>query len=312
MVVTKTQKLDTTLTFDGIDVKVTNINKVYFPEEQITKGMLIDYYMQMADIMLPYLKDRPQSLKRNPSGINQKGFYHKDAGDEAPAWVQSQKIFSESTDKDVDYIICNNKATLIYLNNLGCIEINPWHSRIDNLENPDYLIIDLDPSEKNTFHQVVEAALAVKEVLDRAGAVGFCKTSGATGMHIYVPLGGQYGFETAKDFAAIICMLTHEMLPEFTTLERSLSKRGKDKIYLDHLQNRKAQTIATVYSVRPHPGATVSTPLEWGEVNKHLNPADFNIFTVPERVKIKSDIFKGILGRGIKIEDCLKKLSVEV
>lgn len=293
---------------DKIDVKVTNLDKIYFPEESITKGMLIDYYLQMADWMLPYLKDRPQSLKRNPNGITDKGFYHKDAGDEAPSWVSSVKIFSESNNKDIDYIVCNNKATLIYLNNLGCIEINPWHSRSMDLDHPDYIIIDLDPSEKNTFGQIVETALAVKEVLNKAGAEGFCKTSGATGLHIYIPLGAKYNYDTARDFAALVCMLTHDLIPEITSMERSLSKRGKNKIYLDHLQNSKAQTIASVYSVRPHPGATVSTPLEWEEVNKDLNPVAFNIFNVPERVKVKGDIFKGILGKGIDIQKCLNAL----
>jgi bifunctional non-homologous end joining protein LigD len=300
------------LTLDKIEVKVTHFNKVYFPDEHITKGMVVDYYLQMADLMMPYLKDRPQSLKRNPNGIKDKGFFHKDAGDEAPQWVESRKIYSESNDKDIDYIICNNKATLVYMNNLGCIEINPWHSRTSNLENPDYLIIDLDPSEKNTFQQVVETALAVKQVLDKAGATGYCKTSGATGLHIYIPLGAQYSYENAKDFAALICMLTHELVPEFTSLERSLSKRGNDKIYLDHLQNRKGQTIATVYSVRPQPGATVSTPLEWSEVNKKLNPTDFNIFTVPNRVKTKGDLFKGILEQPVDIAKSLDLLGAEV
>lgn len=303
---------DKVLTLDNIEVKVTHFNKVYFPDDNITKGMIVDYYLQMNDIMMPYLKDRPQSLKRNPSGIKDKGFYHKDAGDEAPEWVESRKIYSESNEKDIDYIICNNKATLTYMNNLGCIEINPWHSRTQNLENPDYLIIDLDPSEKNTFQQVVETAQAVKQVLDKAGAVGFCKTSGATGLHIYIPLGAQYPYETAKDFAALICMLTHELVPQFTSLERSLSKRGNDKIYLDHLQNRKGQTIATVYSVRPQPGATVSTPLEWNEVNKKLKPSDFNIFTVPNRVKTKGDLFTGILGNPVDIAKCLELLGAEV
>lgn len=302
---------DKIITLDKVEVKVTHFNKVYFPDDHITKGMVVDYYLQMADILMPYLKDRPQSLKRNPNGIKEKGFFHKDAGDEAPQWVESVKIYSESTDKDVDYILCNNKATLTYMNNLGCIEINPWHSTTKSLDNPDYLIIDLDPSEKNTFQQVVETAQAVKQVLDKAGAVGYCKTSGATGLHIYIPLGAQYPYETAKDFAALICMITHDLVPEITSLERSLAKRGNNKIYLDHLQNRKAQTIATVYSARPHPGATVSTPLEWDEVNKKLNPADYNIFTVPSRVKSKGDLFKGILGDGVDIAECLKALGAE-
>src|SRR6478736_168589 len=139
-------------------VRTTNRNKIYFPKDGITKGMVIDYYNEMADYILPYLKDRPESLKRNPNGIADKGFFHKDAGDEAPDFVQSVALYSESSKKDVDYILCNNKATLIYLANLGCIELNPWHSRVKSLDKPDYMIIDIDPSEKNNFDQVIETA----------------------------------------------------------------------------------------------------------------------------------------------------------
>lgn len=175
-----------------IELKTTNRAKIFFPEEGITKGDVIDYYEQMADLIIPYLKDRPESLFRTPNGIHQKGFFHKDAGDEAPAWVKHIPLYSDSVKKDVDYILCNDKATLLYLANLGCIEINPWHSRVKSLDNPDFMIIDIDPSDNNTFDQVVEAANVVKGILDKAGALSICKTSGASGLHIYVPLGKKY------------------------------------------------------------------------------------------------------------------------
>ncbi len=290
-------------------VKISNRNKVYWPKEGITKGMMIDYYQSMADHILPYLKDRPESLKRNPNGIMDKGFYHKDAGEDAPEFVKSIPLYSESTKKDVDYIICNNKATLAYLNNLGCIELNPWNSTIRSLDKPDYMIIDIDPSEKNTFEQVIETALAFKEVLDKAGASAFCKTSGATGIHIYVPMAHKYLYEQVRSFAEITCSLVNELLPAFTTMERNLAKRGNKHIYLDHLQNSRGQTIAAAYSLRPKEGATVSTPLSWKEVRPGLHPSDFNIDTVPKRVKKIGDIFSGALGKGIDLKKCLDKLS---
>ncbi len=302
-------KLENTMSFGKIKVPVTNLSKIFWPEEKITKGDVINYYQSVSDYIMPYLKGRPQSLMRTPNGIGKPGFYHKDAGDDAPKWVESIKVYSESTKKDIDYILCNNKATLAYLNNLGCIEINPWHSTLKALDNPDYLVIDLDPSVKNTFEQVIETANAVKEVLDRAGATCFCKTSGATGLHIYIPMQKKYTYDQVKDFAHLVCILTNELLPDFTSLERNLKKRGNNKIYLDHLQNRRGQTIASVYSLRPKEGATVSTPLLWKEVKTGLTPLEFNIHTILKRIKKTGDIFTGILGKGIDLNKCLKNLD---
>ena len=300
---------DKIFSFGKIKVKATNINKIYFPDEGITKGDVINYYLEMADYILPYLKGRPQSLLRTPNGINAKEFFHKDAGEEAPSFVKTKKLFSESTNKDIDYIVCDNKPTLTYLNNLGCIEINPWHSTVDALDNPDYLIIDIDPSKENTFEQVIEAANVVKEVLDKAGAPSYCKTSGSSGLHVYVATAKKYTYEQVKDFAYLICMLANEQIPEFTTLERNLQKRGHKHIYMDYLQNRRGQTIACVYSLRPKPGATVSAPLLWKEVKSGLTPQDFTINNIMKRVKKMGDIFTPIVGKGIDLNKCLKKLG---
>ena len=294
-----------------ISVKTTNRTKIFFPDDGITKGDIIDYYEKMADYILPYLKDRPESLFRTPNGINEPGFFHKNAGEEAPTWVKSIEIKSGTGlgSKQIDYLLCNNKATLLYMANLGCIEINPWHSTVRKLDNPDYLIIDIDPSDKNTFEHVIEAAIATKEVLDRAGAISFCKTSGASGLHVYVPTGKKYSYDQVKDFAFLVCMLVNEKLPKITTLERSLSKRSKSQIYMDYLQNRRGQTIASVYSVRPKPGATVSTPLEWKEVKKGLHPSSFTIHTIAQRLKEKGDLFAGLLNNTIDLNSCLEKLA---
>lgn len=304
-------KNEKTYTFGKARLTATNRSKIFYSQEGISKGDVLDYYEQMADIILPYLKDRPESLFRTPNGINQKGFFHKDAGDQAPDFVKHIPLYSESVKKDIDYILCNNTATLLYLVNLGCIEINPWHSRVKSLDNPDYLIIDIDPSDNNTFEQVIEASLIVKEVLDQAGAMSICKTSGASGIHIYVPLGAKYNYDQAKNFANIVCMMVTAQLPSFTTLERNLSKRSKDKIYMDYLQNRKGQTIACVYSLRPKKGATVSTPLEWSEVKPGLTPQDFTITTVRERIKSKGDLFAPMLNpkNAINLAKCIERLG---
>jgi bifunctional non-homologous end joining protein LigD len=296
-------------TFGKIKVKTSNPGKIYFPGDGITKGNVIDYYISMGTYILPYLKGRPQSLLRNPSGIGGHGFFHKDAGEKAPSFVKSTIVHSASNNKDIDYIICDNQPTLTYMNNLGCIEINPWHSTLKDLDKPDYLIIDIDPSEKNTFDQVIEAANVVKGVLDKAGAPSYCKTSGASGLHVYVPTGKKYSYELVKDFAYLVCMLAQEELPSFTTLERNLQKRGNRHIYMDYLQNRRGQTIASVYSLRPKPGATVSTPLLWKEVKSGLMPGNFNIKNTLQRVKKMGDIFSGVLGKGIDLNKCLKKLG---
>lgn len=308
--VEKTSEKDEKIySFGKTKVKVTHPDKIFWPDEKITKSDVVKYYLSISDYILPYLKNRPQSLKRNPNGILDKGFFHKDAGDEAPPWVKSKKIFSESANKDIDYIICNDKATLTYLNNLGCIELNPWHSTVTMLDKPDYLIIDIDPSEKNSFEEVIEAANVIHELLEKAKAENFCKTSGATGLHVYVPLNKKYTYDQARDFANLICMLTNEQLPAFTSLERNLEKRGK-KMYLDYLQNRRGQTISSVYSLRPHPGATVSTPLKWKEVKIGLYPDKFNIHTTLNRLTKMGDIFSGVLGNGINLEKCLSLLKI--
>jgi bifunctional non-homologous end joining protein LigD len=290
------------------EVKYTNRDKLYWKKEKITKGDLIDYYLSVSDYILPHLKDRAQSLHRFPNGIDGMSFYHKDAGKDAPSWAQTVQIFSESTEKEIEYIVCNNKETLGYLVNLGCIELNPWNSRIQHPDNPDYLIFDLDPSEKNTFKQVIETAQVTKEILDTFEVPAYCKTSGSSGIHIYVPTGAQYSYEQVRDFANLIMQLVQQRLPNITTLERALRKRGA-KIYLDYLQNRMGQTVASVYSVRPKPGATVSMPIEWDELTPDLSLKDFTIHNALLRLSKMGDIFSPVLGEGIDLEKVLNNLS---
>lgn len=300
--------MDTTKKIGGHAVALTNTQKVFWPEEGYTKGDVIAYYEGISKYMLKYLKGRPLSLKRNPNGITDRGFFHKDAGDHVPEWVDTSAILSESTGEHVDYIICNNKATLLYLANLGCIEINPWHSTVGDLEHPDYMIMDLDPADKNTFDQVIDTAKAIKEVLDKAGATTFVKTSGSTGLHIYVPLGGKYTYEQSNAFAEIVATQAQALVPEFTSLERSIKKRGNN-IYIDFMQNNIGQTVAAPYSLRPKPHAPVSTPLDWKEVKPGLTIEQFNITNTFKRLEKKGDLFAGLLTKKTDMAKALKKLG---
>ena len=297
-----------TVKLNGHRLQLTNLTKIYWPKEKISKGALIDYYEKIAPVILPYLKNRPLSLKRNPNGIADKGFYQKDAGENFPSWIKTVPFLSESTGKTVDYTICNNKAALVYLANLGCIEMNPWNSRFSSPDKPGYMIIDIDPSEKNSFEQVIETAQVTCQLLEKAGAAFYCKTSGATGIHIFVPLNAKYSYEQARSFGEIIATLVQQQLPSFTSLERSLKKRGH-KIYIDYLQNSRGQTLASAYSARPVQGAQVSAPLLPKEIKKGLHPSQFTIFTIEKRVRQLGDLFSGTLKSGINMKACLKKLG---
>jgi bifunctional non-homologous end joining protein LigD len=224
-----------------------------------------------------------------------------------PDWLQTHKDFSESTNTEVEYLVCANEATLIYMANLGCIEINPWHARSQSWQNPDWCLIDLDP-EGVPFEAVIETALMVKRILDSIGADSYCKTSGATGMHIYIPLGGKYEFEQSKQLAELVCTLVQQELPHLTSMERNPEKRKK-KVYLDFLQNKETQTAAAPYSIRPKPQASVSTPLHWDEVKPGLTPTTYTIKNIFERVKVEGDLFKPVLGKGVNLEKLLQQLS---
>lgn len=299
-----------TIKAGGVTVALTNQTKLYFPKDGVTKGDVVNYYDRMQTWILPHLKDRPQSLYRTPDGAGKPGFYQKDAPDNLPSFVRTVPIHTDAQGgRTIDQILCNDAATLLYLANLGCIEMNPWTSRIKHLDRPDHLVMDLDPSDGNSFDEVVEAALAVKVVLDRIGAEGFCKTSGSTGLHIYLPLNAKYTYTETAPFAKGIMQVVHGMLPKTTTLERSLKKRNKRHIYLDHLQNRRGQTLASVYSLRPRAGATVSMPLRWSEVRPGLDPKAFNIHTALQRVENVGDLFAGVRGKGLDLARCSKRLA---
>lgn len=289
---------------NGHLLKFTHLNKLYWPEDGITKRDMFNYYHQVAPFMVPYLKDRPMSLNRFPGGIHGESFYQKNVKDKAPEWANTiPHTNSEGIQKD--YLLGDNEATLLWMATLGCIEMNPWFSRAQSPDNPDYCVIDLDP-DKQHFDQVIQAAQEVKKVLDAIDVPSFPKTSGSTGMHIYIPLGAKYTYEQSQLFANIIVKLVHEQIPEFTTLERMIANR-KGKMYLDFLQNRPGATIAGVYSLRPKPGGTVSMPVTWEEVKPGLTMRDFTVHNAVDRLKETGDLFAGVLGKGIDLMQTLNR-----
>lgn len=298
---------DTEVTLSRHRVALSNLDKAYWPDDGITKRQLIEYYERMTPLMLPYLKDRPQSLHRFPNGITEKGFYQKDVGDQGPSWLKKVQIHSDSNDKEIQYLLCQNDATLIYMANLGCIEINPWSSTTKHLDKPDFVVIDLDPEEIG-FDVVVDVANAVRGVLESLGVISHPKTSGATGLHIYVPLGAKYSYDQSKQFAEIVARTVNAQLPDVTSVLRSPAQR-RHRVYLDFLQNNRGQTLAAPYSVRPQQGATVSAPLKWSEVSKRLRPSRFTMASMAKRIDKVGDLWVPVLGKGINLKSALDKLA---
>jgi bifunctional non-homologous end joining protein LigD len=295
---------------NGHELRFTNLSKVYWPREGITKRDLLNYYYQAAPFILPYLKDRPQSMLRHPEGITGFSFYYKNIKGKGPAWLKTYRYYSENQQEEKEYLVATDEASLLYMASLGCIEMNPWNSRAQKEDYPDWCIIDLDPGTKTTFEQVISTAQVTKKILDGAGVAGYPKTSGSTGMHIYIPLGAKYTYEESKEFARVIARLVHEELPRFTSIERAVKDR-KGQLYIDFLQNRPQATVSAPYSVRPKPGAPVSMPLHWEEVKKGLKMTDFNIRNAMERLKREGDLFKPVIGKGIDLPKAMKRLSAK-
>jgi bifunctional non-homologous end joining protein LigD len=290
----------------GHAVSLTNLNKVYWPEDGYTKGDLIHFYREIAEVILPHLHDRPESLHRHPNGIHEKSFFQKDMSRQPPPpWVETVPVVSE--EKKLQTPLCRNEATLVYLANLGCIELNPWHCRVGTLDQADYMVMDLDP-EDISFDHVVETAQAVRKVLDEAGIESYCKTSGKRGLHIYVPLGAKYSHEVAKQVGELVAHIVHSRLPSITSLIRQ-PKLRQGKVYLDYLQNGEGKTLAAPYSVRPWPKATVSTPLKWTEVKRGLDPSKFTIRTLGKRLNKVGDLWKPMLGPGVDLAAGVERLT---
>jgi len=292
---------------NGKEIKFSNLDKVFWAKEKIEKRDLLNYYYQVAPYILPYIKNRPQSLNRYPDGYAGKSFYQKDVTGKVPEWMELFPYRSADENTDKNFLVAQDEASLLFMINMGCIEVNPWSSTVDKPDHPTWCVLDLDP-DKNEFDTVIRTAQVIHELLDNAGVDNYCKTSGSTGLHIYIPLHAKYNYEQSKEFARLIVTMVQKELPRVTSIERAVSSR-KGKIYLDFLQNRPQATLATVYSVRPKPGATVSMPLEWDEVKKGLKMTDFNLKNVVPILKERGDRFKGVLGKGIDMLAAIRKLE---
>jgi bifunctional non-homologous end joining protein LigD len=279
---------------EGQQLRLTNIEKEIW--KGITKAQLIQYYHTVAPLMLPHCLGRPMSLHIKHRGPTAPGLYIKDMEGRQPAWAALFSMIRKHKKKDrrdrIDYLVCNGEASLLFMVNLGCIDINPWTSKAVHPEQPDFIIIDLDPSDDD-FSKVIESALAAQEYFAQRKITGFPKTSGKTGMHLYLPCSG-FGFGEARTIAENICSGIHALVPGITTTAVSISQRGS-LLYLDPNQNDFADTVAAPYSVRPYPTPSVSTPLEWTEIRAGLDALAFNLHTVPSRIQKKGDLFRKLL-----------------
>ncbi len=277
-------------------VEFSNLDKVFWPKEGYTKGDVIQYYDRMSGIILPYLRDRPMVLVRHPNGIKAGSFFQKNvASIHLPSFVKTVKIRAKSTGRDVHYIVCNNKATLLYLANLGCIEMHPWSSRIQNLHCPNHMVIDLDPG-RNPFADVVAVAKETRKVIAAAGGTSLVKTSGKTGIHVYVPLRPIHDFDEVRAVARLVAQTVNRRLPKLTTVNPRLSGR-KNKIYLDCARNGFGQTTVAPYSLRAFPKATVSAPLDWRELTGKSSPAHYHLRSMNRRVGMKGDLWEAAMHR---------------
>ncbi len=274
-------------------VKLTNLKKVFWPADGYTKGDLITYYETVAPLLLPYLKDRPLVLTRYPDGIEGKSFFQKDAPEFVPAWVRTERIYSKDAEREIDYFIVNDADTLRYVVNLGTIPLHLWSSRLGSLDRSDWLILDLDPKGA-PFSDVVKVARALHAILDELGLPNHVKTSGATGLHLLIPLGARYTHEEARTFARLLALLGVEAAPEIATVARPVRSRG-GKVYIDFVQNGHGRTIVAPFSVRPLPGAPASCPLRWEEVTARLDPARFTIKGLPQRFEKMEDPLAPVL-----------------
>lgn len=295
------------LTIEGRRLKFTNLKKIFYPADGYSKRDVINFYAAVAPLLVPHLQARPLSLRRYPNGIESEGFFQKQAAESFPTWLHTESI---QTDKEsrTDFVVCDDKASLLYLANLGCIDQNPWMSRVGSLENPDFILIDLDPYHC-AFDRIVEAAQVVKEKLDLIGLQGYPKTTGGDGMHIYIPVEARYTYAQTRSFAEILARWVTAERPDLFTTPRTVAAREKGKVYFDWMQNAEGKTISAPYVLRAYPGAPVATPLKWEEVQGGLKPTQFHIGNVLRRFERAGDLFSGVLKKPQQMEPALERLS---
>lgn len=308
----KDLKGDSRVRIDKYAVNLTSLDRVYWPDEGYSKADLLRYYADVAPYILPYLKDRPLIMKRYPTGIRGISFHQHDV-DDVPEFVDTIELEAEDENGKhmVDYVICNNLATHLYVANLGAIERHPWHSTVKKLYSPTWFVFDLDPGKKVEFETICEVAIATRDIITDLGLVSYAKTSGSRGIHVYVPIEPEYTYGQVADLAAAIAKKVADENPNSATVERGKAKRKKEQIYVDHLQNSYGKSVVAPYSVRPKPGATVSAPIDWEEIEKKkITIADFTIKNMLVRIKNKGDIFKPVLTKRQSLNQAFKKANI--
>ncbi len=292
------------------ELRLSNLDKLFWPDEGITKGDLLDYYRDVAPVLVPHLRGRPFTMRRYPDGAFGKAFFQKDAPSHMPGWI---KRFRSSVTprsggaREVDFPVVDDELGLLWMVNMGCIDMNPWYSRTDKPDRPDFVLFDLDPTPEVPWPQTVEVALLVKGLLDGLGLAAFPKTSGGKGIHILVPLDRRSTYDDTRTFAEHIAGTIAAAYPKLATTAWAKSKRRG--VLIDANQNGMGKTIASVYSVRPHPGAPVSTPLRWEEVNEKLDPHAFTMGAVLDRVARHGDLFEGVLTTRQSLAKALRALA---
>src|SRR5438067_5144095 len=278
----KKQKGDVILEIGGERVSLTSLDRAYWPDEKLTEFDLLCYYLKVSDLIMPYLKDRPAILQRYPRGINAPMFFQQDT-ESAPAFIKTVQLVNQEG-REVNYSLYTTVGSLLHFVNLGTIEEHPWHSTLQHLDKPDYFMLDLDPKQA-PWQNILEVALVCKEVLDELGLPAFPKTSGSSGIHIYIPLKPKYNYRKIAAIADGLAAEVARRAPKIATVQRSLAKRQKQQVYVDAMQNARGKTIAAAYSARAKRGATVSMPLTWKQIEKGVKISDFTIENVPQLVK---------------------------
>ena len=300
---------EVTIVLDGKQLRFSHLGKVFFPESGYTKRDLLAHYYRLADYILPFLKGRPLVLRRYPNGIEGEAFFQKDVREGLPDWLETVPIASEGKRDQVHYVIANDLASLLYLTNLGCIDHNPWSSRRDDLEHPDYFFFDLDPSEGTPFSTVMTVARSLYELLAQLRLRVFLKTSGATGFHLYLPVERVYTYEQLRMFAEIVAQLVSAKYPRFVTHERIVAKRPAGRVLIDVSQNGLGRPLAAAYSVRAFRRAPVSTPVRPGELRTNLQPGKYNLRTIEDRLQKQGDLWSDFWKSTQRIEGAIDRLN---
>jgi bifunctional non-homologous end joining protein LigD len=282
------------LTVDGKDVRLTNLRKVFWTELGLTKGGLLQYYADVAHVLLPHIRDRGMVMKRYPHGAAGEFFFMKRAPSPRPAWIETCAI-DHGEEKVIDFPMIQDRAALLWVINLGCIDLNQWYATCDDVDRPDYVHFDLDPGVGATFDRVLETALVVREALDALKMPSVVKTTGSKGLHVYVPIVRGPVQHDVRTFAHVLAQELAQRHPVLITAEYRVAKRPRGRVLVDYNQNRWGSTLASVYSVRPRPGATVSTPVTWKEIEKGVRIEDFTVKNVPARVAKLGDLWKPLL-----------------